>query len=63
MLGFRKFLIANKFMDKKGGVSRSSVEIFCLTVPKIFVGEHFRMSLISGIPKVLCLRGLCHIFH
>ena len=51
MLGFRKNLIANKFMDKKGGVSRFSVEILCLTAPKIFVGEHFRLSLFSGIEK------------
>ena len=35
---------------------------FCLTVPKNFVGEPFRVSLISGIGKILCFRGLCHDF-
>ena len=28
MLCFRKHLVAKKFMDKKGGVSKFSVEIF-----------------------------------
>ena len=38
-------------MDKtgEGGVSKFYVEIFCLTVPKNFVGEPFSPSLISGI--------------
>ena len=39
-----------------------SVEIFCLAVPKNFVGEPFSVSLISGIGKTLCFRGLCHDF-
>ena len=39
VLCFRKFLVAKIFMDKKGGVSQFSVENFCLTVPKQFVGE------------------------
>ena len=33
-------------------MSRFSVEIFCLTVPKNAVGETFSLSLISGIEKV-----------
>ena len=33
-------------------MSRFLVEIFCLTVPKKFVGEPFSVSLISGIQKV-----------
>ena len=33
-------------------MSRFSVEIFCLTVPKNAVGEPFSLSLISGIEKV-----------
>ena len=37
---------------RRGGVSRFSVEIFCLTVPKISVGESFTVALISGIEKV-----------
>ena len=32
-------------------MSRFSDEIFCLTVPKKFVGEPFSVSLISGIEK------------
>ena len=39
-----------------------SVEIFCLAVPKNFVEEPFSVSLISGIGKILCFRGLCHDF-
>ena len=42
MLCFGKFPVANKFMDKKGGgVSKFSVENFCLAVPKNFAGEPF----------------------
>ena len=52
MLCFRKFLVAKKFMDEKRGVSKNSVEIFCVTVPKLFVGEPFKLSLISGIEKI-----------
>ena len=40
-----------KGLDKRGGVSRYSVEVFCFTVPKNFVGEPFSVSLISGIEK------------
>ena len=36
----------------KRGISRFSIENFCLTVPKIFVGESFIVALISGIEKV-----------
>ena len=53
MLCFRKVLAAKKFMDKRDGqVSRFPSKIFCLTVPKNFVGEPFSVSLISGIAKV-----------
>ena len=52
MLCLGKIPVANKFMDKKGGgVSRFRSKIFCLTVPKNFVGEPFRVSLISVIEK------------
>ena len=44
-----KVLVANKFMDKKGGYQSFPSEIFSLTVPKLFVGEPFSVSLISGI--------------
>ena len=29
-----------------------------VSMPKKFVGERFRVSLISGIEKLFCLRGL-----
>ena len=47
MLCFQKFPVANKFMDKKGGVSRFSVEFF-------FVSQ-CRKTL-QGNPSVLCFR-------
>ena len=65
MLCFGKFPVANKFMDKRGGggeYQNFPSKIFCLTVPKNFVGEPFSVSLISGIGKILCFRGLCHDF-
>ena len=49
MLCFRKTLVAKKFMDKKGGVSKFSVENFCPKVQKNFVGEAFSLSLNSSI--------------
>ena len=42
IFGYRKSL------DNKEGVSRLSVENFCLTVPKNYVGESFTNALISG---------------
>ena len=50
-------MIAKKFMDKKRGVSRFSLEIFCLTVLKIFAVQHFRVSLISGIENCYAQGG------
>ena len=40
MLCFRKFPVAKIIMDKKGFHDFLS-DFFCLTVPKIFVVEHF----------------------
>ena len=41
---FRKFPVAKNFMGKRReGVSRFSVERFCLAVPKKMVGEPFRV--------------------
>ena len=51
MVCFRKLLVAKKFMDKKGGVTKFSVEIFCPKVQRNFVGEPSSLSLISGIEK------------
>ena len=63
MLCFRKFLVAKKFMDKKGGEYQNfPSKIFCLTVPKNFVVEPFSVSLISGIEKFYASEGYVTIF-
>ena len=52
MLCFRKFPLAKKFMEKKGGegVSQFSVESFLShTAEKTFVVEPFSLSFISGM--------------
>ena len=37
-------------------------KLFCLTVPKNFVGEPFRVSLISGIEKLYASEGYATVF-
>ena len=49
-------------MDKKGEYQNFPSKIFCLTVPENFVGEPFRVSLISGIEKVYVSEGYVTIF-
>ena len=64
MLCFRKFTVAKKFMDKRGGGGKYQnfpSKVFCLTVPKNFVGEPFCV-INFGCRKTLCFRGLCHDF-
>ena len=52
-----------KFLDKKGGEYQYfSSKIICLRVPKDFVGEHFSVSLISGIQKIYVSEGYVTIF-
>ena len=52
VLCFRKLPVAKKFMDKRGGEYQDfPSKIFCLTVPKNFVGEFFTVALISGTEK------------
>ena len=65
MLCFRKILLAKKFMEEKwgGGVSKNSVENFCLKVPKNFGGESFSLSIISGIERIYASEGYVTIFH
>ena len=47
------FRVSKKFgKEGGGGVSRRSSKIFCLTVPKISVGESSIVALISGTEKV-----------
>ena len=50
VLYFRKFQVAEKFMEKRGGI-KFFRQLFCLTVPKNFVKEPFSVSLFSGIEK------------
>ena len=47
MLGFRKFPIAKKFMDKNGEYQPFLLNLFCLTVPNNFVGE----TLLRYVPE------------
>ena len=49
---FRKNPEAKNLWIREGGVSRLSIENFCLTVPKISVGEAFTVAKISGIEKI-----------
>ena len=62
VLCFRKILAAKKLLDKKGEYQYYPSKIFCLTVPKKFVGEPFSVSLISGIEKVYASDGYVTIF-
>ena len=64
MLSFRKFPLANKFMDKWGGgeYQNFSSKIFCLTVPKLFVGEPFSVSLNSGVENCYASEGYITFF-
>ena len=67
MLCFRKILVAKKFMDKRGGgeVSRCQdflSKVFCLKVPKIFVGEPFSVLLFWGVEKIRASEGYVTIF-
>ena len=51
-----------KSLDKKGGHQDFPSKIFCLTVPKNFVGQSFSVAIISGIEKVWIRRGGIKIF-
>ena len=66
MLGFRKILIANKFMDKKGGVSRflskffvsqcrksskgNTLDCHCFRVSKKFMLKWVKLRYLSKFP-------------
>ena len=50
-------MIAEKFMDMKDGEYQDFfIKFFCLTVLKILVRQHFRVSLISGIENFMLKR-------
>ena len=60
---FRNYPVAKKFMDKSGeGYQGFPSNIFCLTLPKIFVGGTFSVSLIPGIDKFDASEGFVTIF-
>ena len=48
---------------REGGYQDFPSKTFCLTVPKIFVGEPFSVSLISGIEKFYAYEGNITIFY
>ena len=60
---FHKVSDIEKVYGKEGGggrregASKLSVKIFFVSVPKNFVGEHFSVSLISGIEKFYAWEG------
>ena len=64
MLCYRTFLVARKFMEKKGeGEYRNfPSKCFRLKVPKKFVRESFTVSLVSGIEKCYASEGYVTIF-
>ena len=62
MLCLRKFVVAKKFNDKKGGVSKFSVENFLSHSAKKAVGEPFSLSFFSGIEKFMLQRVKSRLF-
>ena len=67
MLCFRKFPVAKKFMEKRGEKYQDfPSKNFCLTVPRNFVREPFRVSLFWGIENFFASEGyvtiICRIF-
>ena len=52
MLCLRKLPVGKKFMDKRGGEHQDFLwKVFLSHSAKTFVGESFRVSLLSGIEK------------
>ena len=67
MLCFRKFPVAKKFMEKRGEKYQDfPSKNFCLTVPRNFVREPFRVSLFCGIENFCASEGyvtiICRFF-
>ena len=62
VLCFRKLLVAKSFMDKKGGISRVSVENFLSDSAEKFRRETLQCVISFGYRKILCFRGLCNDF-
>ena len=64
LLCSRKILVSKNVRDKRGGESHNfPSKFFRLIVPKIFVGESFSVSLISGIENFYASEGYVTIFN
>ena len=61
LLFLRNFVVSNCFMIKRG-LSRFSVEIFLLTVPKSSLWSSLRLFRKFGVSKSLCIKGGITIF-
>ena len=59
MLCIRKLLVAKKFMDKKGGVSKFSVGNFLSESAEKFRRGTLQSFIKFEYRKNLCFRGLC----
>ena len=58
MLCFRKFPVVEKVMDERGGGYQAfPSKTFGLTVLRIFVGNPFSVSLLSGAEKAWIREG------
>ena len=62
LLFFRKIPVAKKILDKRGEYQDFPSENFCLTVPKIFVGELLNVALILGTEKTWIKGGEYQVF-
>ncbi len=52
LLYFRKYLVSKKFKEERGREYQDfPSKIFCLAVPKNFVGESFSASIFSGVER------------
>ena len=62
---FTKILVSKSFMDKSGGREYHNFpsKSFCLTMPRIFVGEPFSVSSISVIENFYAYAGFFTIFY
>ena len=61
MLRLWRLPVAKNPMDNKGGYEDFTSKNFCFTRPKNSVGEHFSVSLNSGIGNLYPSEG-CHHF-
>ena len=63
MLCFSKIPVAKSFWIRRGGEHQDSPsKIFCVAVPKYFIGESFSVSFISGIEKTYASEAYVTIF-